>query len=171
MQKVAVTSAAAALALGLAGVVAIAAASQAAEPSAATSKTLTFDVVFSPFTPVATNNVRDPNSPIALGDEVVFHDQLFANGKHVGDDLGSCVIVSPAPELLNNCTLVIRLPDGDITGQFATVPGPTPKPLALTGGTGSYRNAGGEGTLVEFGNDTGSLTLHVLRFAPRGEGA
>jgi hypothetical protein len=171
MRKVALTSAAAALVVALAGVVAIAAVSQAAEPSTTKSKTLTFDVVFSPFTPVATNNVRDPNSPIALGDEVVFHDQLFANGKHVGDDLGSCVIVSPAPELLNNCTMVIRLPGGDITGQFATSPGPAPKPLALTGGTGTYRNVGGEGTLVEFGNDTGTLTLHVLSFAPRGEGA
>jgi hypothetical protein len=152
-------------------VVAVAAASQAAEPSTTTSKTLTFDVVFSPFTLAATNNVRVPNSPFALGDEVVFHDQLFANGKQVGDDLGSCVVVALTPELLNNCTMVIRLPGGDITAQFATSPGPAPKPLALTGGTGSYRNAGGEGTLVEFGPDTGTLTLHVLSFAPRGEGA
>lgn len=171
MRKVAVSSAAAALIVALAGVVAIAAVSQAAEPSTTKSKTLTFDVVFSPFTAVATNNERDPNSPIAVGDEIVFHDQLFANGTHVGDDLGSCVIVTPAPELLNNCTLVIRLPGGTITGQFATSPGPAPKPLALTGGTGSYRNAGGEGTLVEFGNDTGRLTLHVLSLAPRGKGA
>ena len=35
-------------------------------------------------------------------------------------------------------------------------PGPDPKPIALTGGTG------GEGTLVEFGDETGSLTLKVL---------
>ena len=171
MRKVALTSAAAVVLLGLAGVVSIAAASPAAAPDTARSKTITFDVVFSPFTLAATNNVRVPNSPFALGDEVVFHDQLFANGKHVGDDLGSCVIVSPAPELLNSCTMVIRLPGGDITAQFATSPGPAPKPLALTGGTGTYRNAGGEGTLVEFGNDTGRLTLHVLSLAPRGKGA
>jgi hypothetical protein len=169
MRKLALTSVAAVLVL--AGVVAIAAASQAAEPNTAKSKTLTFDVVFSPFTLVATNNVRVPNSPFALGDEVVFHDQLFANGKQVGDDLGSCVVVALTPELLNNCSMVIRLPGGDITGQFATTPGPAPKPLALTGGTGIYRNVGGEGTLVEFGNDTGTLTLHVLSFAPRGKGA
>jgi hypothetical protein len=171
MRRVALAGAAAAVVLGLVGVVTIAAVSQAAEPGTAKSKTLTFDVVFSPFTPIAANNERDPNSPIALGDEVVFHDQLFSNGKHVGDDLGSCVIVAPAPELLSNCTIVIRLPGGDITGQFATSPGPAPKPLALTGGTGTYRSAGGEGTLVEFGNDKGTLTLHVLSFAPRGKGA
>jgi hypothetical protein len=172
MRKVALTSAAVALVLGLAGVVAISAASQAAEPSTAKPKTLTFDVVFSPFSPIAANNVRDPNSPFALGDELVFHDQLFAKGKQVGDDLGSCVIVSiTTSELLANCTLVIRLPGGNLTGQFVAIAGPTPRELALTGGTGSYRNAGGEGTLVEFGNGNGRLTLHVLSFAPRGKGA
>jgi hypothetical protein len=172
MRKVALTSAAVALVLGLAGVVAIAAASQAAEPSTAKSKALTFEVVFSPLTIVATNNERDPNAPFSLGDEIVFHDQLFSNGKRVGDDLGSCVIVSiTTREQLANCTIVIRLPGGNITGQFVAISGPTPRELALTGGTGSYRNVGGEGTLVEFGNGKGSLTLHVLRFAPRGKGA
>jgi hypothetical protein len=161
-----------ALVLSLAGVVAISAASQAAEPGTHKARTLTFDVVFSPFSPIAANNVRDPNSDFALGDELVFHDQLLAKGKQVGDDLGSCVIASiTASELLANCTLVIRLPGGNLTGQFVAIAGPAPRELALTGGTGSYRNAGGEGTLVEFGNGKGRMTLHVLSFAPRGRGA
>ena len=172
MRRVALTGATVALVLGLAGVVAISAASQAAEPSTHKAKTLTFDVVFSPFSPIAANNVRDPNSDFALGDELVFHDQLFAKGKQVGDDLGSCVIASiTASELLANCTLVIRLPGGNLTGQFVAIAGPTPRELALTGGTGSYRNAGGEGTLVEFGNGKGRMTLQVLSLAPRGKGA
>jgi hypothetical protein len=172
MRKVALASAATALVLALAGVVVGSAASQAAETGAHQAKTLTFDVVFSPFSPIAANNVRDPNSDFALGDELVFHDQLFAKGKQVGDDLGSCVIASiTASELLANCSLVIRLPGGNLTGQFVAVAGPTPRELALTGGTGSYRNAGGEGTLVEFGNGKGRMTLHVLSLAPRGRGA
>jgi hypothetical protein len=32
----------------------------------------------------------------------------------------------------------------------------------VTGGTGIYRNAGGEATLVEFGSTRGKLTLHLL---------
>jgi hypothetical protein len=172
MRRVALTGAAVALVLGLAGVVAISAASQAAEPSTAKPKTLTFDVVFSPFSPIAANNVRDPNSPFALGDEIVFYDQLFSKGQQVGDDVGSCVVAAVTPELLANCSLVIRLPGGNITGQFPAIPGPTPKDLALTGGTGIYRNVGGDGTLVEFGvGNRGRLTLHVLSFAPRGKGA
>jgi hypothetical protein len=171
MRKVALTGAAAALVLVVVGVAGISAASQAAEPSTHKAKTLTFDVVFSPFSPIAANNVRDPNSPFALGDELVFHDQLFSEGKQVGDEVGSCVIASINPELLANCTLVIRLPGGNITGQFVAISGPTPKQLALTGGTGTYGNVGGEGTLVEFGNGKGRLTLQVLSFAPRGKGA
>jgi hypothetical protein len=172
MRRVALTSAAVALVVGLAGVVAMSATSQAAQPSTATSRTLTFDVVFSPLSIVAANNVRDPNSDIALGDEITFHDQLLSSGRQVGDDVGSCVIASiTPPQILANCTLVIRLPGGNITGQFVAIAGPTPRELALTGGTGNYRNVGGEGTLVEFGNGKGRLTLQLLSFAPRGKGA
>jgi hypothetical protein len=117
VRKVPLAGAAAALVLGLAGVAAFSVASQAAGSSAAPSKTLVFDVVFSPFSPIAANNVRPPNSPFALGDELTFHDQL------------------------------------------------------LTGGTGIYRSVGGDGTLVEFGNGKGRLTLHVLSLVPRGGGA
>ncbi|MFL6190127.1 MAG: allene oxide cyclase barrel-like domain-containing protein, partial [Actinomycetes bacterium] len=106
---------------------------------------------------------RPPTPPFTLGDELVFHDQLFANGKRVGDDLGSCVIASfTTQELAANCSLVIRLPDGNLTGQFIAVQGPAPREIALTGGTGRYRSAGGEGSLVEFGNGKGRMTLQAL---------
>ncbi len=124
MRKLALTGAAAALVLALAGVAGISAASQAAEPSTAKAKTLTFHVVFSPFTPIAAKNECDPNSPFALGDEIVFHDQLYANGRRVGDDLGSCVIATRTPDLMANCSLVIRLPGGNLTGQFIAIQGP-----------------------------------------------
>jgi hypothetical protein len=64
-----------------------------------------------------------------------------------------------------------RLQGDNITAQFSTSPGPAPKPLALTGGTGTYCNIGGYGTLVEFGNGTGKLTLNVLSLVRRGGGA
>jgi len=174
MRKLALTTAATALALVLAlvGVVVISAASQAAEPGAHKATTLTFDVVFSPFSPIAANNVRDPNSDVALGDELVFHDQLFAKGEQVGDDVGSCVIASiTSQELAANCSLVIRLPDGNLTGQFIAIAGPAPREIAVTGGTGRYRSAGGEGTLVEFGNGKGRMTLQVLSLVARGNRA
>ncbi len=172
MRKVPLAGAAAALVLGLAGAVSVSAASQAAGTSTAKSKTLSFTVVFSPFSPVAANNVRNPHSPFALGDELVSHDQLFSRGQHVGDDVFSCVLVSVPPNpTLANCTAIFRLPGGNITAQTTAIPGPAPKDLALTGGTGTYRTAGGDGTLVEFATgNKGKLTLHVLSLVPRGGG-
>ena len=169
MRKVPLAGAAAAIVLGLAGVVAFAAVSQAAGPSPAKSQTLVFDVVFSPFELVQANNVRDPNSPFSLGDEIVAHDQLFSHGQQVGDDAISFVLVSVPPDpVLANGTGVFRVPGGTIAIQTTATPGPAPKDLAVTGGTGTYRNAGGDGTLVEFGNGKGQLTLHVLSLAVRG---
>ena len=102
----------------------------------------------------------------------MFHDQLFAGGERVGDELGSCVIASiTSRALLANCSVVFRLPGGNLTGQFVAVQGPEPREIAVTGGTGRYRSAGGEGTLVEFGNGTGRLTLRVLNLVARGKGA
>src|ERR1700704_3952514 len=134
MRKVALTSTAMAVVIGLGS---LAATSQAAGSNTAKAKTLSFDVQFSPFTLIPANPVRDPSSPFALGDEIIFHDLLFSRGKQVGDQVGSCVIVAVAPEVLANCSEVMRLPGGTIAAQFANAPGPAPKDLALTGGRGA----------------------------------
>ncbi len=158
-----------ALSLGLVGALSLSAVSQADEDGRKESTTLLFDVRFSPQALIAANNERDPNSPLALGDGNVFYDQLFVDGEQAGDQAGSCVIVALTPDIVGNCSIVVRLPDGHITGQFATSPGPAPKPIALTGGTGAYRSIGGEGTLVEFGDETGTLTLELVTFDTRSE--
>ncbi len=149
------------LLLGLTGVVWTSTVSRADDRGREDSATLLFDVRFSPQQLIATNNERDPDSPLALGDGNVFHDQLFQGGEQVGDEVGSCVIAALTPQVIANCSMVARLPDGDITVQFASSPGRDRKPLAFTGGTGAYRITGGEGTLVEFGDETGTLTLEV----------
>ena len=96
-------------------------------PCRARSQTLVFDVVFSPFEPIEANNVRNPASRFALGDEIVAHDQFFSRGQHAGDDALSCVIVSAPPAaLLANCDGIFRLPGGTIAFQTTAVPGPAP---------------------------------------------
>ena len=162
------TAAVAALSLALIGVMGVSTASQAGYSSTGRSKKLVFDVVFSDFTLAETNNVRDPNAPFSLGDEILFHDHLFVKGRPAGDSVGSCVVVVLAPPALANCTGVFRLATGNIAAQFVAVQGPTPKDVAVTGGTGTFRNVGGDGSLVEFGNGKGKLTLNLIGFAPRG---
>ena len=154
---------ASAVALAVAAVLSLSAVSSADDAGSRDgTTTLRFDVRFSPLSLIATNNQRDPGSPLALGDANVFSDRLFVDGEQVGTEVGSCVVAALTPEIVANCGLVVRLADGEITGQFATSPGPAPKPIAVTGGTGAYRAVGGEGTLVEFGDETGTLTLELL---------
>jgi len=124
------------------------------------SKTLTFDVQFSPFELVRSSATPDPNTGLGLGDQLIFHDLLFVKGLQVGDEGGSCVIVD-AGQALANCVHTIRLAGGTITAQFLNSPPPL-KQLAITGGSGSYRRVAGDGTLLEHGDGTGTETLHLF---------
>jgi hypothetical protein len=120
-------------------------------------------VHFSPFEALHLNPNPDPKTGFGFGDELTFHDLLFSHGRQAGDEGGSCVVVDGSQPLAN-CTEVIRLQQGTITGQFLNGPPPT-KHIALTGGTGLYRNVGGQATLVEFGSTRGRLTIHLLGFS------
>jgi hypothetical protein len=118
--------------------------------------TMTFDVKFSPFNYI---DLAKPGRSAA--DEIVFHDKLFQNGRQVGDDLGSCIVVDANG--LANCTGVVRLAPGTVTFAFANEP-PPKKVFAITGGTGKYRTARGDGSVVEFATGpTGTLTLRIIR--------
>ena len=130
-----------------------------ARPSADGSgggRTMRLDIEFSPpnYTDFAPTGFSAP-------DVIVFRDTLLRDGEPVGHEVGSCVLVDT--DGTANCTGVVTL-DGRGTIAFAFENAPPPeKTLAITGGTGEFRSAGGEGTLVEAGNGTGTLTLSVHR--------
>ena len=114
MRKAALASVAITTLAVVAGAASIAAASPAAEPATVTSRTLSLDVHFSPFSPLHLNPHPDPKTGFGSGDEITFHDLLFSHGSQAGDEGGSCVIVDGS-QLLANCTEVIRLQRGTIT--------------------------------------------------------
>jgi hypothetical protein len=118
---------------------------------------LQFDVEFSPF------HLTDPDGdgPTA-GDTIVFDDVLLADGAQVGHEVGSCVVVDvTATGPLASCTAVITLDDGGTIAYSLENSPPPRKVLAVTGGSGPYRSAGGEGVLLENGDGTGTLTLDL----------
>jgi allene oxide cyclase len=136
-------------------------ASAAPQPQAAAQhvQTLQFSVRFSPFYLADI----DPKG-ISKGDSTVFRDRLFdAAGHQVGEDAGTCPVTDLIPDGVQIvCSLVVALPQGQLSLQGLATNDPTKK-LAITGGTDRYRTARGDGELVEFGPDTGRLTLHVIR--------
>lgn len=101
------------------------------------------------------------------GDQFVFADDLFRDGKKVGQDGGSCTVVrldAAAPTV--NCAATLSLPKGQVTVQglvtFAGEPeDPEPFVVAITGGTGAYRTAGGE-LEVDEEPDHDNLTLRLI---------
>jgi hypothetical protein len=118
--------------------------------------TLQFHVETSPF---SYTDLGEPGPSAA--DVIVFHDTLFQGGREVGHEVGSCTVVEPSG--LSNCSAVLTLDgQGTITYAFENAP-PPEKVLAITGGSGRYRAAHGEGTFVESGQETGTLTLTVIR--------
>jgi hypothetical protein len=122
------------------------------------TKTLHFDVRFSPFDLIDVDHSGAQD--FSNGDEIVFHDQLFSHQRRVGDQGGSCVIIDGSVGLAN-CTGVVRLRDGQISYQFLNSP-PPDKTLVVTGGTGRYLNVGGKALLHEDATGpTGTLTLYL----------
>jgi hypothetical protein len=117
--------------------------------------TLRFHVETSPF------NYTDLGEPgPSAADVIVFHDTLFQQGREVGHEVGSCVLVEPSG--LSNCTAVVTLDgQGTITYAFENAP-PPEKTLAITGGSGKFRTAHGDGSFAESGEGTGTLVLSLI---------
>ena len=125
------------------------------EPGRAHELTLRFDVATSPF------DYTDLGAPgPSAADVIVFHDRLFVEGREVGHEVGSCVLVDASG--LANCTGVVTLDgEGTITFAFENAP-PPEKTLAVTGGSGKYRAAHGDGSFLEAENQTATLVLSLV---------
>jgi hypothetical protein len=126
-------------------------------PLAVPPSHLAFDVQF-----IGQDTMVDlsPSGP-SQGDEIILHDLLFAHGKQVGHSAGVCVFTDLAGGPEATCTVTFAVPGGEITTQFLNSP-PAVKAVAVTGGTGRYRNVRGQGELVESGHETATLTFDLI---------
>jgi hypothetical protein len=130
--------------------------SSAAGSRSGQTKTLRYNVTFVNDSQIDLG-ARGPS----VGDERTFYDVLFDNkGKRVGYEGGVCAVENMQPPVFS-CSITFSLPGGQIATQLLTTPGPAPKPFAVTGGSGSYRNVRGEGTLVEYGKRKGSISFRL----------
>ena len=118
----------------------------------ALAESLAFDVAFND-TLVTVNNDR-----LVAGDRVIMNDVLLTDGTPVGAAHGVCTITDPNGFAICNVTFVLG-PDS-LSAQFVNSP-PPEKHFAILGGTGKYASATGMGTLIEHGDETGSLSFEL----------
>ncbi|MFH8386772.1 hypothetical protein ACH4E7_38650 [Kitasatospora sp. NPDC018058] len=100
---------------------------------------------------------------LSLGDRQVGNDELFQNGRKVGSDGFVCTVTSLSPDE-RECEITLHLPKGDIAiqGLAPVIHGfPTEFTLAITGGTGVYRNARGFVTGTNVNATETDITLHL----------
>ncbi|WUD78316.1 hypothetical protein OG937_44690 [Streptomyces sp. NBC_00510] len=102
---------------------------------------------------------------MSLGDEAIGFSDFFQNGRKVGTGGFVCTVIS-LQKSLRQCESTLRLAQGDITLQgFAPfiVSFPTRFTLAITGGTGAYRDARGYMDGVNIDSSHARLTVHLTR--------
>ena len=107
----------------------------------------------------------------SLGDELVFSETLFKNGREVGVSGVVCTatqVMAPYDVLTFHCVGTLSLRSGQITLQgLIEVQGeddPGPFVVAITGGTGAYRGAGGQATVFDISEER---SVYILRFDSR----
>jgi hypothetical protein len=87
------------------------------------------------------------------GDQFVFRGKLFRDSERVGSTGGACVVVAVfGAKAETQCQATLRLQHGQITLQGLVTfveEESAPFTVAVTGGTGKYRNAHGEATITD----------------------
>jgi hypothetical protein len=124
---------------------------------------------------VATSNQQeflDLGTPgPSLGDEFIFSEVLSRHGRDVGTSGGVCTItevVPPYTVVTLHCVATLSLRKGQITLQgLVEMQGeddPGPFTVAITGGTGAFRGAGGEAVIRDVSE---TMSIYKLSFDRR----
>ena len=148
-----------AVVVGGGGAVSASATPAVAPATAATGTVLRYDIAFRPFE----QNFVDVGTPgPGIGDMLVFQDRILDHGRQVGVQGGTCTITAllDGGHFQTHCVGTVSLPGGQIAFQGLVTDAPE-KRTAVVGGTGRYRDAGGELTVLELGNDVGTLTVRL----------
>lgn len=108
----------------------------------------------------------------SLGDSFVFSDKLYldSGSDQVGTTDGVCVLTrlnKDKKSLSQQCVLTFSLPKGQLTAQgvirFSAANAKDVFPIAITGGTGSYDNAGGEAHVTFLSDTKTKITVDLNR--------
>jgi hypothetical protein len=85
--------------------------------------------------------VQNRTSPTVVGNTITIADDLSSNGKKTGRDQTACMSVGPNGLGFLECYATHLLAGGQIESQAAVNSTKSKFTVAITGGTGQYRNA------------------------------
>ncbi|WP_207922896.1 hypothetical protein [Micromonospora sp. KC606] len=81
---------------------------------------------------------------LSLGDMDVYSGNAVRDGRKVGRGGGSCQVIHiDGKKITMQCLITMELERGSVTMQSLWARGANPLDMAVTGGTGAYRNARG----------------------------
>ena len=100
---------------------------------------------------------------LSQGDESILTRDLYLDSQKVGTaHLVSTVTLVAGADTQSQAVATFSLPDGQLTAQGLVTASQTANRLAaITGGTGAYRQAGGEVTVTRTGPTTADITLVI----------
>ena len=102
-----------------------------------------------------------PTGEPSLGDYSVFSENLFRDGHKVGISGGVCTFVRlEHPPAALQCVVTARLGRDQLTVQGLAFDQPT-NVFAITGGTGRWRDAGGQVVVGSVSDTVNKLTLFI----------
>ncbi|MFD6972575.1 hypothetical protein [Streptomyces sp. NPDC059979] len=98
---------------------------------------------------------------ISVGDQRIVHEDLYRNGKKVGDHSAACTVTRVSPTALQ-CLGTFALPEGQFAAQsLLHLPAPASVDVGITGGSGEYSAARGFIRTVPAGETERHFTVHL----------
>ncbi|AWW41437.1 MULTISPECIES: allene oxide cyclase barrel-like domain-containing protein [Streptomyces] len=152
-------SVAAGVAVALAGGAALAS-SASADTSDRKPRTQTFELVGKQ---TSSGEVDLGKPGTSVGDQRIVHEDLYRDGKKVGDHSAICTYTQVSPAALQ-CVGTFALPEGQFAAQsLLHLPAPSSVDVAITGGSGAYSTAQGFIRTVPAGETERHFTVHLQR--------
>lgn len=152
-------SAAAGVAVALAGGAALAPSTSADAPDAK-HRVESFELVGKQ---TSSGEVDLGKPGVSVGDQRVVHEDLYRDGKKVGDHSTVCTFTQVSPTALQ-CLGTFALPEGQFAAQaLLHLPAPPSVDVGITGGSGDYRTAQGFIRTVPAGETERHFTVHLQR--------
>lgn len=101
---------------------------------------------------------------LSLGDMDVYSGNAIQDGRQVGQGGGSCQTLHvDGDRVLMQCVITMELERGSVTMQSTWTRGASPLDMAITGGTGEYRNARGTVRFWDIATPNERVRAEVIR--------